>query len=269
MKSRSRRTFGFTLIELLVVVSIIALLLAILLPSLRQAREQAKRTVCASNLRQLGIAHHTYASDNDGRLVPKGFSPSGGTPLWYVGEKDGGRFARYWAGRQSKGEKLLVCPSDRGPYPQEKNPSLAGDETHGPMTSYGLNSWLKRESPGSSRYVPWGPGGNPLGRIRQPAATMLMAEIWRWYAIMDREAVGTGTKDAHYDPWPDNPQKYPGNLEWNDRERHGGILNVLFVDTHVTTRTRQQGFPSAEEDRRFWGPGYPVVPLDEQDDPSP
>ena len=60
---------GFTLVELLVVIAIIALLMAVLLPALNRAREQGKRVVCMSNLRQLTIAWMNYAESNNDKLV--------------------------------------------------------------------------------------------------------------------------------------------------------------------------------------------------------
>jgi prepilin-type N-terminal cleavage/methylation domain-containing protein len=60
---------GFTLIELLIVISIIALLIALIIPALRSARELGHRTVCLSNLRQLTLAWTAYATEYDGVLV--------------------------------------------------------------------------------------------------------------------------------------------------------------------------------------------------------
>lgn len=71
MPHRSRTSHGFTLIELLVVISIIALLVAILLPALGKAREAARKTVCASYVRQFVLGVHMYSIDQE-EDVPNG-----------------------------------------------------------------------------------------------------------------------------------------------------------------------------------------------------
>lgn len=78
---------GFTLIELLVVVAIIAVLIAVLLPALSQARARAKAVSCSSNLKQLGMAWHYYADDNQDHF------PVGS--LWW---SDPNYYVYFWPG---------------------------------------------------------------------------------------------------------------------------------------------------------------------------
>ncbi|MHB9071409.1 MAG: DUF1559 family PulG-like putative transporter [Sedimentisphaerales bacterium] len=66
---KRKRTDGFTLVELLVVISIIALLLAILMPSLQKARESAKTVVCRNNLKQMGLASGMYSNEYNDAMV--------------------------------------------------------------------------------------------------------------------------------------------------------------------------------------------------------
>ncbi len=69
--NRKIKSSAFTLVELLVVISIIAMLLAILMPSLQKAREQAKRVICASNLHNLSLSYFSYeATYNE---LPEGY----------------------------------------------------------------------------------------------------------------------------------------------------------------------------------------------------
>src|SRR5438045_792254 len=123
---------AFTLVELLVVIGIIAVLIGILLPVLGRAREQANRTVCMSNLRQVTLALIWYASDNKGWLPAsaRGGNKFPGVPDWICYQPgdnlDTSAIARYLckvkddglsnaaAGidRKSLNANLLRCPSD-------------------------------------------------------------------------------------------------------------------------------------------------------------
>jgi prepilin-type N-terminal cleavage/methylation domain-containing protein len=81
---RLRTPSAFTLIELLVVISIIALLVALLLPALRQARDAARAIECASNVRQINTGFFLYTEDNNG-ILPPWFTNYGQKLIaWYI-----------------------------------------------------------------------------------------------------------------------------------------------------------------------------------------
>ena len=92
LATRIAHGLAFTLIELLVVTAIIAVLAAILLPVLSKAKDRAKRTACASNLHQIGIAALIYADENNGSFPNGWFKAMYGSSEKYLG----GSVPRYW-----------------------------------------------------------------------------------------------------------------------------------------------------------------------------
>jgi prepilin-type N-terminal cleavage/methylation domain-containing protein len=106
---------AFTLIELLVVIAIIALLIAILLPALGAARRSARRGVCSSNLRQLGVAYNAYAADNRAFIA----ALTGGD------ERAALPSLKTWQHCALQAQKLIRDLDDRGPASPIPLPSFA------------------------------------------------------------------------------------------------------------------------------------------------
>jgi prepilin-type N-terminal cleavage/methylation domain-containing protein len=84
MKDKKMQKIGFTLIELLVVIAIIALLLSVLVPALKRAKDAAKVAVCLSSVKQLTLAWVAYTGDNNGELI-------------YADDGDGGNQHPAWS----------------------------------------------------------------------------------------------------------------------------------------------------------------------------
>lgn len=100
---------AFTLVELLVVISVIALLMAILLPALGRARAAANRTYCAANLRQIGVAMRAYLDDN------RDIFPICCAYPWYITNTSSPAYTppiTNVLGRILKQPKVFICKSD-------------------------------------------------------------------------------------------------------------------------------------------------------------
>jgi prepilin-type N-terminal cleavage/methylation domain-containing protein/prepilin-type processing-associated H-X9-DG protein len=124
-KSKCGTREGFTLIELLVVIAIIAILAAMLLPALSNAKIKAQGIACLSNLKQLQLAHIIYADDHSGKLVPnlEGGAESGWVKGWldfninnrdntntlYLSSPEHALLAIY----SGKSAGIYKCPADR------------------------------------------------------------------------------------------------------------------------------------------------------------
>ena len=197
---RQSRGSGFTLIEMLVVVAIIAVLASIMFPVFSRARAAARKTACASNLRQIGTAFELYVSDND-ECFPDAYcdcpaitSPpnlNAGHLMWPEAIQP-----------YCRNTDLFTCAEvprmTFGPAPAP--PGDAGP--------YGMNQFTA-----SGRFI---------GAFEDPAATVLAMDSCRGVATDPNESRTDG--DASLMP----------GFAWDDISiRHHKRSNVLFIDGHI------------------------------------
>lgn len=151
-KLRWRRRHGFTLIELLVVIAIIAILAALLLPTLSKAKAKAYQAQCIGNLRQLALTYQLYADDNADQLAQNGNGDAAsGIKLWVMGGEH--IQPSYFTNREYllnpqyalfadylKTPGVYKCPSDR------QEPGWLG-VTYPKLRSYSLNGFFNWQTP--------------------------------------------------------------------------------------------------------------------------
>lgn len=226
---------AFTLIELLVVIAIIALLAAILFPVFGRARENARRTSCLSNTRQIGIGLMQYLQDYDNRM----------TLSWYGAWGDGSSGASNYKWMDAifpyvKSEQVFTCPSDsiNLKYVQRSGYNFG---------SYGINEMAYAYAKS--------PVGKKMSQIAAPSQTVFATEtlsggsaFFACYGPTSgcETAINSGTDPRTWTPVGGSAIV----------ERHLGTANVLFADGHskaqkleflrtFSTTNFVPGFPSA------------------------
>ncbi len=227
-------TKGFTLVELLVVISIIALLLSILMPSLNVARKQAQTLICGTRQKDLGLAFNLYVGDNNQELPASlQYDPpnSGKYGRWVTKlapyysqaknalKESGGRFAGVYI-------DMYRCPT------QEKKYSV--DDAVG---TYGYNMYLTFQD--YHKEYNWRKIENFIRPGEVPVLACLSGDTY--------EGMG-GDGGLHMNPYGPHPLvfKYgwmggtprPGSMvnNFGPAPVHRGKTNFLFADWHVETR---------------------------------
>jgi prepilin-type N-terminal cleavage/methylation domain-containing protein/prepilin-type processing-associated H-X9-DG protein len=196
---------GFTLIELLIVIAIIALLAAILFPVFARARENARRSSCSSNLKQIGLGLMQYTQDYDERFVPNdGINP----------------VRRAWQDRLMpylKSEQIFLCPSSTDNYQ-----TISATEFR---CSYALNSFYENDSTLGQMFNQFNVGS--IASVEDTVGTMFIADGYDTTGQAIGQIVNSGVA---------LPAAFPNDF-WTGqadlRARHLDTINVAFLDGHV------------------------------------
>jgi prepilin-type N-terminal cleavage/methylation domain-containing protein len=218
MKARQ----AFTLIELLVVLSIVALLMAILLPTLQQVRKQAKAAACQAKLRQWGLVFSMYMNEhNDQFINGEGTSAPG---RWMS-------CARPYYGNV---EELFLCPMATRYELNKNDPKWEGDLAAGYGAGSKFTAW-------KFDLGPWSQGGKTL---------LYGGYGWNFFVPMTYCAYASGLKmlpaparslmpflldcvgPSAYGSWLDDPPAYDGDLSCGTNPNSSGPMKELCIDRH-------------------------------------
>ncbi len=172
---RMRGATGFTLIELLVVIAIIAILAAILFPVFAKARENARKTTCTSNMKQLSLGAMMYSQDYDEKVLSYYMYQPYPTVLFWWGDL----IQPY-----TKNYQCLICPSGNwGGYTGARPPGLPNPL----VCSYALPAINRDANHNAIATL----SGSSLAAVNDPAGTILLTES------TSSEIYTAGTPDYH------------------------------------------------------------------------
>ncbi len=222
-----RKKTGFTLIELLVVIAIIAILAAILFPVFARARENARRSSCMSNLKQIGIGMMQYTQDYDERVLPLYLNYQHTLPNGTVSTPGDSALWPTIVQPYIKSVQVFNCPSEG-----LENYKWGGDTTGG--VTYSYNYRAPSNPPCTANCgVRMGMTSTAdltsakLAAIEDPAGTIALTDA-RYYAMW-----------LHEVPLVNEQNVVDGSSCSNTHmpncviARHLGSVNSLFVDGHV------------------------------------